>query len=94
MHDKSADPSPNRPGALLVAVAILLVGVVVTAFGHWRRGAVIMAFAILVAAGARAVLPRRVAGLLVVRRRWVDVLVMGGLGVAIALCALVVPPGP
>ncbi|MDO5082066.1 DUF3017 domain-containing protein [Arachnia propionica] len=94
MHDKRAELLPNRPGALLVSVAILLVGVVVTAFGHWRRGAVIMAFALFVAAAARAVLPRHVSGLLVVRRRPVDVLLMGGLGLTIALCALVVPPGP
>ncbi|MDO5067356.1 MAG: DUF3017 domain-containing protein [Propionibacteriaceae bacterium] len=94
MRDRKAEQLPNRPEALLVAVAILLVGVVVTAFGHWRRGAVIIAFAILVAAGARAILPDHLSGLLVARGRLVDVLLMGGLGVAIALCALIVPPGP
>ncbi len=76
----------------MIADAVLLVGVVVTAIGHWRRGAVIIAGAVLVAAGARLVLPRRKAGLLVVRRRWVDVTLMSLLGVAIAVIALVVPP--
>lgn len=94
MRDKRVDRSPSQPWALLVSVGIMLIGAVVTSFGHWRRGAVIIAFAILVAAGARAVLPERLAGLLVVRGRPVDVLLMAGLGTAIAALALVVPPGP
>jgi len=42
---------------------------------------------------ARMLLPRRVSGLLVVRRRWMDITILFSLGTAIGVLALVVPPG-
>jgi hypothetical protein len=50
--------------------------------GHWRRGVAAMAGALLLAAVLRLVLPEAAAGMLAVRRRWLDVaiyLVLGGL---------------
>lgn len=94
MRDKAAERLPSRPWALLVSVAVLFVGAVVTGFGHWRRGALLMAGAMLLAATVRAFLPRHISGLLVVRRRPVDVLVLGGFGIAIGALALLVPAGP
>ncbi|RRD50958.1 DUF3017 domain-containing protein [Arachnia propionica] len=94
MRDKIAEQLPSRPWALLASVAVLVIGVVVTGFGHWRRGALLMAGALILAATARAILPRRVSGLLVVRRRPLDVLVLGGFGIAIGALALLVPAGP
>lgn len=65
-------------GLMLVAVVLLAVGP-----GHWRRGTVIIAVAMLVAAFLRAVLPEAVAGLLAVRHRWIDTFCYLVLGVVI-----------
>lgn len=79
---------------LLLALGVLLVGVGLVFFGHWRLGSVVAGSAALFAAGLRLALPRDVAGLLVVRRRWVDVLVLVLMGVAIMAMAMTVPSGP
>lgn len=92
MPDKPADSYPDNPWPLLVVLAAVLVGVGYAGFGHWRRAALMIAGALALGAGLRAVLPSRLAGLLVVRRRWIDVAVMGTFGVAIAVVSLVVPP--
>ncbi|GAA3866604.1 DUF3017 domain-containing protein [Tessaracoccus defluvii] len=91
--DKPVDWYPDRPGPLLVSLALVGVGAALAAVGQWRAGAIVIAGALLVAAVFRLVLPRRHAGLLVVRRRWLDVLVLGALGVGTFVLALVVPPG-
>ena len=72
---------------LVVAAAFLYL---IVEPGHWRRGSGGVAVAMLLAALLRAVLPPARAGLLVVRARWIDVVVfavMGGLilGVAVRL---------
>ncbi|WP_394275739.1 DUF3017 domain-containing protein [Luteococcus sp.] len=79
----------------LVAVLCCLVaslGVVAT--GHWRRGSFAVGCSVLLAGLLRALLPSRIAGLLVVRGRWFDtaLLALGG-GAMIAL-TLVVPHSP
>ncbi len=74
---------------VLLGVAISL-GVVVS--NHFRRGSVLLAGFIVLAAALRLVLPSREAGLLAVRSRLVDVLVLGGLGAGLLVLALVVPP--
>lgn len=51
-----------------------------------------VAGALVMGAGLRLVLPCRWAGLLVVRQRWLDVLVMAFMGIAIAVVSFVVPP--
>ncbi|AQP45049.1 DUF3017 domain-containing protein [Tessaracoccus flavus] len=92
MPDKPADSYPDNPWPLLLVLAAVLVGVGYAGFGHWRRAALMIAGALALGAGLRAVLPPRLAGLLVVRRRWIDVAVMATFGVAIAVVSLVVPP--
>ena len=89
--DKPADEFPSNPWPLLAALVIFAVAVVLITMGHWRRGPVVMAGALALAALLRLVLPDRLAGLLVVRRRWIDVVGMLLLGAAIAVLALVVP---
>lgn len=89
--DKPAEEFPSNPWPLGVALTIFGVGVVLVAMGHWRRGPVVMAGALCVAAFLRLVLPARRAGLLVVRRRWVDVVGMLLLAGAIATLAMIVP---
>lgn len=92
MADKPADSYPSNPWPLLVVLAAVLIGVAYAATGHWRRAALMVAGALVMGAGLRLVLPPRTAGLLVVRRRWIDVAVMAVIGISIGLVAFVVPP--
>jgi hypothetical protein len=77
-------------------IAVVLLGVVIAlglvGFDYFRRGAVVLAGSVLLAAFLRLLLPDREAGLLVVRSRRVDVAVLGTLGVLLAVFAFWVPP--
>lgn len=92
--DKPAEELPSNLWPLLLAVAVAVAGVVLISLGSWRKGPVVIAAALWLAALLRLVLPDHVAGLLVVRRRWIDVVGMVALGGAIATLALVVPGTP
>ena len=88
---------PSTPGGkvYLVVVAISAVGLLVAALGPWRRGVVVIGLALLVGALARALLRDRDAGMLRVRRnRWVDVLMLGGVGTTLIVLASVIPNQP
>jgi uncharacterized membrane protein (UPF0136 family) len=56
------------------------------------NGAGVVGGALLAAAVARLLLPPSAAGLLVSRRRFVDVLALGFLGAGLLVIALVLPP--
>jgi len=84
---------PTNPWPLATVLGLFAVGVLIAGFWDWRYGAVVMAAATLLAGIARMVLPRQVSGLLVVRRRWMDITILISLGMAIGVLALVVPPG-
>ena len=58
---------------------------------HVRAGMMTVASALLVAAVLRLVLPGRAAGLLVSRRRVLDVLALAGLGACLMAAVLVLP---
>jgi len=77
-------------------IAVVLFGVVVAlglvSFDYFRRGAVVLAGSVLLAAFLRLLLPDREAGLLVVRSRRVDVAILGTLGILLAIFAFWVPP--
>jgi hypothetical protein len=73
---------------LLVCTA----GVLVVLSEHFRRGTVLFAGGLVLAAGLRALLPSESAGLLVVRGRLIDVITLTALGLGVLLAALVVPP--
>ena len=75
---------PTNPWPLAAVLGVFAIGVLIAGFGNWRYGAVVM---------AAATLPRHVSGLLVVRRRWMDITILFSLGTAIGVLALVVPPG-
>lgn len=92
--DKPAHELPSNPWPLLSCLALFAFGVLLITMGHWRRGPVLMAASLVLAAMMRMVLPARVAGLLVVRRRWIDVVVMLLLAAAIAVLAMIVPGTP
>jgi hypothetical protein len=73
-------------------LAVVLVGVVVVASGHFRRGTVLLAFGVGLALFLRLLLPSAEAGLLAVRSKRVDVAVLALLAVATSVLALWVPP--
>ena len=90
--DKPAESAPSNVWPLALCLLIVGVAVVFGFMEHWRRASVTVALAMGVAGGLRLVLPREIAGLLVVRRRVLDVVIYFGLAVAITVVAFVVPP--
>lgn len=90
--DKPADEAPNNLWPLGVCLLIVGLGIVFGFLGHWRKASMSIALAMGVAGALRCLLPRRTAGLLVVRRAVFDGLVYFGLAAAIAVVAFVVPP--
>jgi hypothetical protein len=76
--------------AVLVAVAV---GLAMVALEHWRRGLLVLGLALVGAAVLRLVLPERRVGFLAVRSRPVDVVLMAGTGIAVAVLSVVVPGG-
>jgi hypothetical protein len=91
-------PPPIRGGWVARQWPLLLVlggsaaGLGIVALGHFRTGCLLLGSSVLFAAVARAVLPPRRVGLLVVRSRPFDVAVLLVLGVALVILAAVVPP--
>jgi hypothetical protein len=85
---------PSTLGGLvyLIVVGVSAVGLLVVAFGPWRRGVGLMGVGLVLAALMRASLGDRDAGMLRVRRsRWVDVLMLGGAGIGLIVLASVIP---
>ncbi len=94
-------PPPELPEAhrrrfepLVAVVALMGLGFVLTWLHHPRLGLYVVATALGAAAVLRAVLPARDAGLLVVRGRSLDVVVLALLTVALAVLAGVTPFPP
>jgi DUF3017 family protein len=90
---------PELPGVgvlgewpLVAVTSVCLTGLAVVLSNHFRRGTVLFAGGLFLAATLRAVLPQPAAGLLVVRSRVVDVLTLGVLAVSVVLTAVLVPP--
>jgi hypothetical protein len=74
--------------ALVLAVAIAGFGLI--AVYRWRRGAVTLGAALLLAGGLRAVLSDARAGLLAIRGRAVDVLAYTAFGLALVAVAVTI----
>lgn len=86
-------PSPTALGELTLLGVLLgvCVGLVLVGQDHWKKGLYLVALSVLVAAGLRLFLPTRSVGLLAVRTRTIDVLVLAGIGAAIFVLTLAVP---
>lgn len=85
---------PSTFGGLvyLVVVATSVVGLGIVTLGPWRRGVALIGLALLLGALLRTLLRERDAGMLRVRRsRWVDVLMLGGVGITLIVLASVIP---
>ncbi|MGA9748534.1 MAG: DUF3017 domain-containing protein [Nocardioides sp.] len=97
LPEPAPEPPPRRMpqtigGTVYIGVvAAVAVGLVLVVAGAWRTGLVWMGVAVLVGALARSVLSDRAAGMLRVRRRWGDVLLLTLAGVALVVLAVIVP---
>ena len=88
---------PSTIGGLvyLIVVAVTAVGLFIVAFGPWRRGVELVGLGLIFGALMRVLLRERNAGMLRVRRhRWVDVLMLGGVGATLLVLANVIPNQP
>jgi hypothetical protein len=77
---------------LATSLAVVLAGLLVVASGHFRRGTVVLSFGITLALFLRILLPNDRAGLLAVRSKKVDVVVLAALAAATSVMSLWVPP--
>lgn len=80
--------------AFTLVLIVGAVGGVLILLYHWRRGAVLIGAALLLAALFRFLLPDRRAGLLAVRGRPVDVLSYTALGACVVSVAVTITGGP
>jgi len=76
---------------LLVVIVAVGVGLLMVTFEHWRIGLVVIGLALVGGAVLRLLLPVRRVGFLAVRSRPVDVLLLAGCGVVLAVIALAIP---
>jgi hypothetical protein len=86
-------PHPRRfrewPIVVVLTCVALSLGVV--AANHFRRGTYLLSATVLLATVLRLVLPTREAGLLAVRGRFADVVILGGLAVCLITLSILVP---
>jgi hypothetical protein len=82
---------PDQHVALLSVLLVLVAGLVVVMTGHLRIGVGVMAAAVWLAAGLRALVPAGMIGLLAVRSRRLDVLTLLPLALGLSVLAVVVP---
>lgn len=94
------EPAPRRypstiGGALyLLAMAGVVVGIFLAVRDDWRLGVRWMAGSLLFAAACRLLLPSREAGMLAVRHRAVDVVMLVGVGAVLIFLASSIPNQP
>ena len=80
-----------RQWPIAVVLFGVLIALVTIATDHFRRGAVILSAAVILAFFLRLFLPVKDAGWLAVRSRKVDLIVLGVLGLALAIFSFWVP---
>jgi DUF3017 family protein len=84
-------PSTIGGAFYIVVLALSAVGIAIVWSGDWRLGIRCLAGALCFAALLRLVLPARDAGMLAVRNRFFDTVLLGGAGVAIFFLATTIP---
>jgi hypothetical protein len=87
-------PSTMGGAFYLMVVVASGVGLVVVARGNWRLGVKWIAAALVVSALLRLMLPAHDAGMLAVRRRSVDVLLLVVVGAALWFLSSTIPNQP
>ena len=78
---------------LLVVLLVVGLGLLLVTFQHWRMGLVVIGLALVGASLLRLFLPVRKAGFLAVRSRPVDVVLLAGTGLTLAIIARTIPAG-
>lgn len=84
-------PSTIGGACYIGVLAVVLAGLVVVATGRWRVGIEIFGGALVAGALLRLILPRRDAGMLAVRSRWLDAALLAGVGAALWILAATIP---
>ena len=87
-------PSTIGGAFYLLVLLITVAGVAVAALADWRVGIRILGGALVFAAAVRAVLSARDAGMLAVRHKGFDVVLLAGLGAALIFLASSIPDQP
>ncbi|HMR50019.1 MAG TPA: DUF3017 domain-containing protein [Arachnia sp.] len=90
--DKPVEFYPTNPWPAAASLALMAVGVGYAVAGHWKRASMAFAVSMALAGVLRLVLSREAAGLLVVRRKSIDVVVLFFFAIGIGALTLVVPP--
>ncbi|MEV0638911.1 DUF3017 domain-containing protein [Streptomyces sp. NPDC050619] len=85
-------PAPARQWPVLAVLALVGLGLLLTALDLFRVGILLVGLALLAGGVLRWLLPD--VGMLAVRSRFTDIVTYGVLGLAIALLALMVQPDP
>ncbi|GCD92196.1 DUF3017 domain-containing protein [Nocardioides sp. LS1] len=87
---------PSTIGGIfyLVVLAITAVGIGIVWTGNWRLGTRWVAGALIFAALLRLVLPNKDAGMLAVRHRAFDCILLAGVGAALIFLATTIPNQP
>ncbi|MFE3034576.1 DUF3017 domain-containing protein [Streptomyces canus] len=85
-------PAPARQWPVLTVLAVVGLGLLLTALDQFRYGTLLIGVALLAGAVLRWLLPD--VGMLAVRSRFTDIATYGVLGTAIVLLALMVQPHP
>jgi hypothetical protein len=76
---------------LLVVLLVVGLGLLLVTFQHWRMGLVVIGVALVGAGLLRLLLPVRRAGFLAVRSRPLDVVLLAGTGLTLAVIARTIP---
>jgi len=87
-------PSTIGGACYLAIMLVTLVGLVVASLGSWRTGIQIVAGALVVAALLRLTLRQRDAGMLAVRHRAVDAVLLSGAAAALFFLTATIPNQP
>jgi hypothetical protein len=95
--ERSLAPRKPRTVGGIVYLAVLtatVVGLALIVLNHWRFGLATIGVALLCGAVGRLVIPRDNAGMLGMRPRAVDVLILTGLGAGLVILSAVIPERP
>lgn len=87
-------PSTIGGAFYLLVLLITVAGLAVAALGDWRVGVRMVGGALLLASAVRVVLSPRDAGMLAVRHKALDVVLLSGLGSALIFLASSIPDQP
>ena len=83
-------------GSLLYSAVVVttVVGLLIAGTGAWRIGVGICGGGLIAAGIGRIMIPERMSGLLRVRRRGTDVVIMLAIGIGLVVLAVVIPNQP